>query len=235
MVLKVKIINTLLKRFNRNFFKESYSQCGEDLIIDFILSSLKINSPSHLDIGAHHPIYLNNTYLLYLKGSRGVCIEPDPKLFAELQRERKNDICLNVGIGLTKKKYADFYIISSRTLNTFSKDTAERYESYGNQKIEEIIKIPLVSVNDIISQYYNIHPSVVSLDVEGWEMPILTSFNFGGCRPEIFCIETLTYAEDKSESKLLDVIEFMKSKDYFVYADTYINTIFVEINVWKNR
>ncbi len=61
---------------------------------------LLLKQPTYLDIGAHHPTYLINTAFFYLKGLRGVCIEPDPFLFAEFKKERKKDTCLNVGIGI---------------------------------------------------------------------------------------------------------------------------------------
>jgi hypothetical protein len=38
----------------------------------------------------------------------------------------------------------------------------------------------------------------------------------------------LTYAEDKSERKIEEISALMHSKGYFTYADTYINTIFVD-------
>jgi hypothetical protein len=56
------------------FEKVSYSQCGEDILIDFVFKQLKIENPSYLDIGAHHPFHLNNTYYFYKNGSSGVNI-----------------------------------------------------------------------------------------------------------------------------------------------------------------
>jgi hypothetical protein len=72
-------MNLLEKYFNSDR-KVSYSQSGEDVIVDFIFQILKIQKPSYLDVGAHHPSYLSNTYLFYQKGCQGVCIEPDPVL-----------------------------------------------------------------------------------------------------------------------------------------------------------
>ena len=36
-------------------------------------------------------------------------------------------------------------------------------------------------------------------------------------------------------SKLGDVIAFMEAQGYFVYADTYINTIFVDRSAWDDE
>lgn len=215
--------------------KKSYAQCGEDLIVHFILNALKIIKPRYLDIGAYHPTLLSNTYLLYRKGCLGVCVEPDPDLYNQIKSKRKRDVCLNVGIGTTEKAHAEFYVMSSKTLNTFSKEEAERYQSYGNERILKVIQIPLVSVNTIIEQYLPDCPNFVSLDAEGMDQPILETFDFSRFRPDVFCIETLTYTEDKSEKKNTQIIDFMISENYFPYADTFINTIFVERDGWRKR
>lgn len=218
----------------RNDYKKSYSQCGEDMIVDYIFFWLKLQTPSYLDIGANDPIHLNNTYFLYKKGCKGVNIEPDPSSYHRLTRERPRDVNLNIGVAVDEGTI-DFYIMTSRTLNTFSKETAKRYSSYSNQKIEKVLKIDVINVNEIIKANFKTHPNFVSLDVEGLDMEILKSFDFEVYRPEVFCIETITYTEDNTEEKLNEIIEYMKSVDYLVYADTYINTIFVEKRTWDNR
>lgn len=214
----------------------TYSQCGEDRIIEFIFDQyLKIKSPTYMDIGAYHPFTFSNTALLYEKGARGVCIEPDPCLFEEIKKHRKQDVCLNIGVGTGTNEFAEFYVMSSRTLNTFSKEEAERYQSFGNQTIQEVIKVPVFPVNQVIKEHLGKSPNFISLDVEGLDLDILKSFDFNAYRPEVFCIETLTYTEDSSERKISEIIEFMVSKNYFLYADTYINSIFVDLYSWNNR
>lgn len=216
-------------------YKISYAACGEDIIVDYIFQGLKIPNPSYLDVGAHHPTYLSNTYLFYRKGCRGVCVEPDPTLFPAIARARPRDICLNIGIGVDTEGEADFYIMTARTLNTFSREEAERYQSYGNQRIESVIRMPLVPLNKIISQHFAAYPNFISLDVEGWDLDIIRSFDFGTLRPEVFCIETITYTEDKTERKITEITDHMISNGYFPFGDTYVNTIFVAKEAWSGR
>lgn len=211
-------------------YKTSYAQCGEDLIIQFIFGWLKITKPTYLDIGAHHPTWLSNTYLFYRNGSSGVCIEPDPECYDAIKRKRKRDICLNVGIGTDDRKYADFFVMTARTLNTFSREEAERSQNtriFGEQRIEKIIQIPIQTVNDILEEYFPDGVNLISLDVEGMDFEIIRTFNFDRFRPEVFCIETLRPEDQGSLSKNESLISFMTANGYMVYADTYINTIFV--------
>jgi FkbM family methyltransferase len=225
----------LIKRFLRHNPTSSYSQCGEDLIINFIFDTLKISHPSFLDLGAHDPTYLSNTYFFYKQGSTGVCVEPDPLLYTKIKQKRKNDICLNVGVGITQQTEADFFIMSAKTLNTFSREEAERYQKYGTYKIEKVIKLPLLPLNQIINQNFTSCPNFISIDIEGLELDILKTFDFSGLKPEVFCIETLTYTEDRTERKLSEVIDYVCQNGYFVYADTFINSIFVNKEVWSQR
>jgi hypothetical protein len=79
----INVISSNEKQENPNskFEKKSFSQTGEDLIVEFIFNDIGVDYPSYIDIGAHHPYYLNNTQIFYLKGCRGINIEPDPSLF----------------------------------------------------------------------------------------------------------------------------------------------------------
>ena len=235
--MNIRRLKMLVGRIFRNIdgnFRKSYSQCGEDLIIHHLIKLIGVKEPYYLDLGAHHPTYLSNTYYFYENGFSGVCVDADPSLIKAFEKIRQRDIILNLGVGL-ERSVLDFYLMSSKTLNTFSKAEAERYVSYGNQQIEKVIKVKIEDVNSIIKNYCKRVPNLISLDVEGLDLMILQSFDFDRFRPEIFCIETLSYTEDKTERKLTEIIELMNQKGYMVYADTYINTIFVDKSIWANR
>jgi FkbM family methyltransferase len=235
-VIKYRLLPKLrqLRTKHSENSKLSFSQCGEDLILQHLFMVLNIQRVSYLDIGAHHPTHLSNTYLFYRQGGRGVCIEPDPALFREFPKRRPRDTHLNCGVGIKPGK-ADFFVMSSSTLSTFSKAEAERYQSYGRQRVMKTIKIRLETINEIIRQHFDQTPNLVSLDVEGLDYLILQNFDFKKYRPEVFCLETLSYTEDKTERKLTEIIELMHANGYLTYADTYINTIFVDAAAWNNR
>lgn len=200
-----------------------------------ILGRLHISKPTYLDIGANHPIELNNTYKFYETGCRGVLVEPDPALYEELRRVRPKDIVLNAGIGVDDASSVDFYIMDNRFLSTFSKEGAEHIASYGKNTIEQVVKIPLMNINAVIAEHFKTCPNFVSLDVEGYDFDILKTFDFTAYRPEVFCLETIKYAQDNTEQKIPEIFDFMLSHGYMVYGDTYINTIFVDKVKWMNR
>ena len=219
-----------------DYRKISYAQCGEDIIVSGLFQTFGIQKPSYLDLGAHHPTYFSNTYYFYLRRSFGVCVEPDPVSFQRIRRKRGRDICLNVGVGTTSQDKAEFFLMSESTLNTFSESDARRIDADTSYKIVGTAQIPLVSVNEIIEQNFSGKPNFVSLDIEGLDLEILTTFDFGRWRPEIFCIETVVFSDKRSEAvKIPEIARLMEQHGYFAYADTYINTIFVDEAVWLEQ
>lgn len=213
----------------------SFSQCGEDRIVRFVLKATGKSLPTYLDIGAHSARRLNNTYLFYREGGKGVCVEPNPVLLKQLKRDRPKDICLPVGVGAVERRGVPFYVMRSDTLSTFSESEAKRLVDECGQQIVAVEKIDIVSPNTILSTHCSGAPDFVSLDIEGNELEVLRAIDFGRFRPKVFCVETLSYVTDGTEQKNPETAAFLASQGYFLYADTYINSIFVDEKAWKNR
>lgn len=213
--------------------ERSYSQSGEDTILRLLFSSFGKDQLSYLDIGTNHPIAYNNTYLFYRNGARGVCVEANPELCRAIENARPGDTCLRVGIGVKDGLVGDFYSMSDHTLSTFSKAEAERLHAEGTYKIREVLQIPLFSINTIIENNFDRTPDLVSIDAEGWDEQIVRSFDFSRCRPFCFCVETITFSESFDGEKVTGIIDFFESNNYRVYADTRINTIFLDNEAYE--
>lgn len=227
-----KILKKLLNSEENKFKKISYAQCGEDLIIKFIFYKLGIKKPSYIDIGAHHPYLISNTALFHEEGSRGINIEPDPTLFKEFLKYRKDDLNLNIGIGNCNDEL-DFYIMSSSVLNTFSKEEVEKYSKEGDYQIKSIEKIKVLTLESVLKEFYNgIFPQFLSIDAEGLDEIIIKDIDFENNYPIVICIETISFSTSGNGIKNKLLIEYIESKGYLVYADTHINTIFVRKDEW---
>lgn len=212
--------------------KHSYAQCGEDLIIQFIFNDLQIKRFSYLDIGAYHPYTFSNTMLFYLNGCRGINIEPNPQLFALFLHERPEDINLNVGVAASSGEL-DFYVLSAATMSTFSKATAEQYLQEEKFSIKVVEKVAVKTVPEIVSEYCaGQFPELLSLDVEGIDLPILKSIVYEHSAPIVICVETLSFSDIGQGTKDNDINSFLQAQGYLLYADTYINTIFVKKDKW---
>jgi FkbM family methyltransferase len=212
-------------------FKKSYSQSGEDLIVRYIFDVLKMSTPRYLDLGAHHPTFLNNTQIFYENGSTGVNVEPDPDLFSHINKVRLSDTNLNIGIA-DKEGVLDFYVMSATTLNTFSHNEAKNAES-DKVKINKIIQVPVLPINNILNEHFIEKPlDFLSMDVEGLDLLILQTFDFKRFRPKVICVETVTFSQERKGEKITGIENLLVEQGYFVYADTNINTIFVDRSIW---
>jgi FkbM family methyltransferase len=227
-----KITNKIRKMAGFPPGKQSYSQCGEDLIVDYIFSLRGIQFPEYLDIGANDPFFLSNTALFYKKGCRGMNIEANPRSLGKLRRFRSRDINLNIGIGPVEDEL-DFYILSDPTLNTFSKQEAENIAATGRYKILSVQKIKLITIEKLIDEYGNgKFPDFLSIDVEGMDFDILRSLPFEKYSPKVICVEAAEYSPIGAGARRDDIIALLVSKGYYEYANTNLNAIMVRKDFW---
>jgi FkbM family methyltransferase len=205
----------------------SYSQAGEDAVLRFLFADKKISQISYLDVGTNIPDHFNNTYLFYKNGSRGVCVEADKTLISKIKELRPEDKVLNVGVSSKGENEADFYIFDVKGLNTFDQEEAKKKEAFGTVRITEVVKIPLMDINTIIKSNFDNYPDLLSIDIEGLDLSVLKTLDFEKYPLPVICVETCIYSENHIRPKDKRIAEFMLTKGYEIYADTYINTIFV--------
>ena len=213
----------------------SYSQAGEDAILQFLFKDFGLTGIKYLDLGTNSPDSSNNTYLFYKNGSRGVCVEADIAFIKKIRKVRPADIIIHAGVSVSKEKEADFYIFNEPAINTFDKKEADYRVSFGNFEILKVVKVPLININDLIINNFDTYPELLSIDIEGLDLAVLKSLDFTKYPIPVICAETCTYSENHIRPKDLSIAEFMASNGYEVYADTYINTIFVNKKWFYNK
>lgn len=230
-VITTDMRNKLRARKPRLFYKQiSYAQSGEDLIVKFLLETMLGKRPKkYLDLGAHHPFYISNTALFYSEGGSGILVEPDPYYAKLLRRKRPRDKVLEVGVHFSGEKKLEFYIFDTPTLNTFSPGEAERYAAMGHRLVEKRM-VELMGINEIMERSGKV--DFISLDVEGLDEAILKNVDWEKFRPTCVCVESAAYDMRNEPHKVGEIIEFMKSRGYLLYADTFSNSIFVERKQW---
>lgn len=229
MIVKIKdfIKNIVYSIIPPPFVQQYYSQAGEDIILQFLFKDYGKRTITYLDIGTNSPDHSNNTYLFYKNKSTGVCVEADETLIDIIKKVRPHDKVICAGVSVSDELEADFYVFDEPAISTFDKKEAEYRESFGRNRIQKIIKVPLVKVNSLIKDNFDTYPDLLSIDVEGLDKSILESLDFSKYPIPVICVETCTYSENHIRPKDLSISVFMLSKGYEVYADTYVNTIFV--------
>jgi FkbM family methyltransferase len=214
--------------------KVSYSQSGEDIIADYFFESIGIEKPTYIDIGANQPVKGSNTYLFYLKGANGICIEPDLTLIASLKKERPKDIVLNIGISTNIAAEADFYYFDGHynAWNTFSKQDADNKTNESGIEYK-VSKVQLDTVNNIVAKHQFKHVNFISVDVEGLDLGILKSIDFDEIRPQLICVETIEFSLRNTVKKNHEIINYVLTQGYHVYADTNLNTLFCRNDIFN--
>ena len=219
-------IKSLLSSLSSKFDQTSYSQCGEDVLVDFIFKNLlKISKPTFLDIGANDPIKFNNTFKLYRAGSIGINIDPNRESIKLFNKKRKCDININCGIG-KERGVKILYIFNNSMLNTFDEEVAR---IQGGIIATEEVQIETIA-NILRKNHYSGIPDFLSLDTEGMDMEILESIYFLRNQlelPKVICVETIQKIGDNEWQKDREIIEYLKGIGYIHHSDTFINSIFV--------
>jgi FkbM family methyltransferase len=219
------------EKFRDTFMKWSFSQYGEDMIVDGIFRMRKIELPTYLDIGANHPYFLSNTAFFYEKGSSGINVEANPLLISNFEKYRSRDRNLNIGIDKTEGEL-DFFIMEDDTLSTFSPLERDNLIRSG-KSLKEVKKVRLVTVSKLLEAYSNnIFPDFLSLDVEGLDLDILKSIDYSKSTPKVICVEAAEYSAKGTGRRRDELVDFLAGNNYYEYANTNLNAIMVRRDFW---
>lgn len=183
----------------------SYAQFGEDLIILNVLHGLGISQPTYLDVGAHHPIRCSNTALIYARGSRGVCVEPNLNLVPAFLELRPEDVTLAIGVGPAAGEL-DFFMIDERSgRNTFDRAAAEAFVAKRPEfKIRDMRRVPVLPLDEVVARHFDGRwPDLLSLDTEGLNLGILRASRLTAADgPAVVCAEAVSGGDDDQGAHL---------------------------------
>ncbi len=201
----------------------SFSQHGEDLVIDALLGNK--DHGFYVDIGAHDPHLFSNTKRFYRKGWRGINIEPDAHLIEKFKASRPDDINLNIGISNIPGTLT-FYRMFPATLSTFSEEAVKSYLDQGYELVEKL-PVPVKPLRTVLQTYVkNAEIDFMSIDTEGFESHVLASNDWQKFRPTVICIES----ENPRGSEVGPITQKLLALGYVKHLDNGINSIFVVRN-----
>ncbi len=209
-----------------------FSQTGEDKLV---LSYLEQISGYYVDVGAYDPITFSNTFAFYLRGLRGINIEPNPDAIPAFEHLRSEDKTINMGVSRNAQDL-DYYSFNLPTFNTFNKDFAERILSNQSGLVQHSIrKIPTRPLTDILNEHApQDQPfQLLSVDAEGMDLEVLQSLDWKKYRPEIVLVEDLAFEIEDPQSSVL--FQFMKSQSYTLVAKTVSTLMFHENERFMKR
>lgn len=188
-------------------FKTSFSKSGEDIQL---WQLIKKNKGTYIDIGGHHPIFANNTYFFYLRGWRGLIIEPNP-IFKQLYQKFRNEDDLYTGGVADLDGLLDYYEFEGSERNTFSDNHLRAFDL--RKSIKSSKKLPVKSLRTLCSEFFTNGTSIdfISIDVEGMELEVIQGNDWLNFRPKYILLESHQPIEKEFDS---EITKFLNVQDY---------------------
>lgn len=232
-ILPERIIRFIQDYIN-GYYKLSYSQEGEDMILNRLFGECKPGF--YVDVGAHHPKKYSNTFFFYKRGWRGINIDAMPgsmKLFNIL---RTRDINIEQPIA-SEKKLLTYYMFNESALNGFSKDLSEQRSASNKRSyiVKEKIDMQTCTLENILDKNLpkDCQIDFLSIDVEGLDFDVLKSNNFEKYNPRIILVEMLDANYNDVISS--NISNYLKVYNYQPIAKS-VNTIFfITSDFYKER
>jgi len=220
-----KIIATLASRVapQIRYLAPAYSSEGEDLILKRIFDN-KTNG-IYVDVGAHHPFRVSNTYLFHKMKWTGINIDPMPGSKALFDRYRPQDVNLEMGVSATRQQLT-YHIFNEPALNTFSSHKVEEYTQDPKYRVIKQKKIETWPLADILDHYLPAGRSIdfLTIDAEGLDMDVLRSNNWKKYRPTYILVESDPFL--LSDMQHCELGQFMQQAGYAIFAKTYYTYFF---------
>ena len=205
-------ISILLEKVKFEGFNISYSQYGEDLLINRIFKKKK--KGVYVDVGCNRPIVGNNTIKLYLKGWSGINIDGNENLIKKFNIIRRRDINI-CSIVSNNKSRTIFYISDDDRISTISVQFKDLIKS--NRKYDKEIEVIPKTLTEILdNNMIENKIDFLNIDVEGHDLEVLKSLDLKKYTPDLICIEDHQFdlnAKEKSE-----IYVYLEKNNYKIKA-----------------
>lgn len=224
----VYVGQVMLAPFRRHVLK-SYSQAGEDTLLDKLLSGKKTGF--YVDIGAHDPVFLSNTKRFYDRGWTGINIEPNPDLICRFKEKRPRDINLSCGAG-GKEGTISFSVMEQAALSSCDPKQVALAAQIGG-RVKRTCEVAIRTLESIFSQHVHGPIDFMSIDIEGLEYEALDSNDWERWRPTLICIEAVSDEDIRQEPVLRARDGYFANIGYKRIAQTYnfgrvLNAIYLD-------
>jgi FkbM family methyltransferase len=184
-------ISFVLSSFNRillgRSLKYSFAFTGEDRILESLIKKKITESGYYVEVGSNHPKFLSNTYSLYRKGWKGVCVDANPKFKRLHQKIRPRDIAVTALISDNEGE-GIFYLVQNDVLSSVDKKVVSQYQTEG-LKVDQI-NLPMITLAKLLKE--NNVPKefdLLIIDAEEHDREILYGMDWDLYQPKWVIIE----------------------------------------------
>ena len=165
----------------------SYAQNFEDYHLDLVFAGQ--DGGTYVDVGGGHPVADNVSFWFYLKGWRGLVVEPQQALADIYAHVRPRDHTVSCLAGRADGE-AEFHVVE--TLHGFS--TTVKEHAAGAAKFGadyKTIRKPVRTLTALCAEAGLDRIDFLKIDVEGAEAEVLAGMDFTRFRPRVVMIEAI--------------------------------------------
>jgi hypothetical protein len=94
-----------------------------------------------------------------------------------------------------------------------------RRKKAGHEVIEKVMKMPLITINELIEKHLGSAPDLVSIDIEQMDLPVLRTLDFAKYRPAVIIAESYPTGP---------IPDFLTTEGYQLRAASMYNVIFAD-------
>ena len=188
----------------------NYSLHDLDIKIEKYLC--KIENGFYIEAGANDGIYQSNTKYFQEKYKwEGLLIEPNPIYYQLCKKNRPEDFVEHAALCdiLYNKTTISGYFLNSDINESCMGQTIDENRYLYEKPESTIIEVPAYPLNYYIKKYNIHHIDFFSLDVEGYEIPVLNGLDLNENRPTYILVETSNFKNRQEEMK-----NYMKNYGY---------------------
>ncbi len=207
----------------------SFSGYGEDHILFHLHPQRR---GFYVEVGAFQPRRASNTYKLYLRGWRGITIEPNPDVATSFKKVRPRDTHLAVGVSKSATTLT-YHRFTAPTINSFVPD----WQQASGIKIVDRIPIACATLSDILDEHCpEQRVDLLSIDCEGHDMEVLESLDWSRYRPTVVILEDMDeFFESARRSERSPMRSFMVERDYCLASQTVFSFFYVDRHAFSKN
>jgi FkbM family methyltransferase len=165
----------------------SYAQNLEDYTLDLVFQD--VAAGTYVDVGGGHPVADNVSFYAYLKGWRGLVVEPQDDLARLYAGVRPRDHVVSHLAGRSVGEI-DFHVVEGmHGLSSAVAANAESARRFG--AATRVIKKKVAPLSTLIDQAGLTQIDFLKIDVEGAEPDVLAGLDLKRHRPRVILVEAV--------------------------------------------
>lgn len=158
----------------------SFSQFGEDVLLwDYFRRKPE---GFFVEVGANHPTWCSQTWLLESQGWQGILVEPLPEKAALLREERPRSRVFQAAMGAPDQRGRARFTVAAQ-------DSLSGLTTHPGVVADRFVEVEVRTLDDILAEAGNPKLDFVSIDVEGSELQVLRGFSLERHQPALLMME----------------------------------------------